>query len=111
MKRKTNQPAPLIAYIRVSTAEQGSSRLGLEAQRDSIRRYAEQSMDSLSICASPSSTSQTSNLGSAAVSVIGLVDVGHHLLFALSMLLDLAQEFLLRSKRACATLADNQVPF
>lgn len=42
MKRKTNHPAPLIAYIRVSTAEQGSSRLGLEAQRDSIRRYADQ---------------------------------------------------------------------
>jgi len=42
MKRKTNLPAPLIAYIRVSTAEQGSSRLGLEAQRDAIRRYADQ---------------------------------------------------------------------
>lgn len=42
MKRKiTNRPA-LIAYLRVSTAEQGSSRLGLEAQRDAIRRYAEQ---------------------------------------------------------------------
>lgn len=41
-KRKANCPAPLIAYIRVSTAVQGSSVLGLEATRGSNRRYAEQ---------------------------------------------------------------------
>ncbi len=32
----------LIAYYRVSTVEQGSSRLGLEAQREAVRRFAEQ---------------------------------------------------------------------
>lgn len=31
---------PLIAYYRVSTAEQGRSGLGLEAQRDAIERFA-----------------------------------------------------------------------
>lgn len=39
----------LIAYYRVSTAEQGSSRLGLEAQRDAVRRYAD--LEGLSIYA------------------------------------------------------------
>jgi DNA invertase Pin-like site-specific DNA recombinase len=42
MKRKSNQPPALLAYYRVSTSEQGSSRLGLEAQREAVRRYAEQ---------------------------------------------------------------------
>jgi hypothetical protein len=31
---------PLIAYIRVSTAKQGTSGLGLEAQQDAINRFA-----------------------------------------------------------------------
>ena len=33
-------PAPIIAYIRVSTDKQGKSGLGLEAQRDAIGRFA-----------------------------------------------------------------------
>ena len=33
-------PAPIIAYIRVSTDKQGKSGLGLEAQRDAIARFA-----------------------------------------------------------------------
>jgi DNA invertase Pin-like site-specific DNA recombinase len=33
-------PAPIIAYIRVSTDKQGKSGLGLEAQRDAITRFA-----------------------------------------------------------------------
>lgn len=32
---------PLIAYIRVSTAQQGRSRLGIEAQRQAIRQFAQ----------------------------------------------------------------------
>ena len=32
---------PVIAYIRVSTAKQGKSGLGLEAQRTAIIRFAE----------------------------------------------------------------------
>ncbi len=32
---------PLIAYIRVSTQAQGKSGLGIEAQREAIRRFAE----------------------------------------------------------------------
>jgi len=32
---------PLIAYYRVSTAEQGLSGLGIEAQRAAVLRYAE----------------------------------------------------------------------
>jgi DNA invertase Pin-like site-specific DNA recombinase len=42
MRHKTDRKRALISYCRVSTAEQGSSRLGLEAQRDAIRRYADQ---------------------------------------------------------------------
>ena len=33
-------PAPIIAYIRVSTDKQGKSGLGLSAQRDAIARFA-----------------------------------------------------------------------
>jgi DNA invertase Pin-like site-specific DNA recombinase len=33
---------PIIAYLRVSTSEQGKSGLGLEAQRATIERFAEQ---------------------------------------------------------------------
>ncbi len=32
---------PIIAYFRVSTAEQGKSGLGLSAQREAVRRFAE----------------------------------------------------------------------
>jgi DNA invertase Pin-like site-specific DNA recombinase len=32
--------APLIAYLRVSTASQGKSGLGLEAQREAVQRFA-----------------------------------------------------------------------
>jgi DNA invertase Pin-like site-specific DNA recombinase len=34
------QPKPLVAYLRVSTKEQGRSGLGVEAQREAIARFA-----------------------------------------------------------------------
>jgi hypothetical protein len=34
-------PKPLVAYLRVSTREQGRSGLGIEAQRAAIARFAE----------------------------------------------------------------------
>ena len=41
MRKKTRAKKALISYCRVSTAEQGLSGLGLEAQQAAIRRYAE----------------------------------------------------------------------
>ena len=35
-----NQPKPLVAYLRVSTKEQGRSGLGIEAQREAVARFA-----------------------------------------------------------------------
>jgi Resolvase, N terminal domain len=35
-----NQPKPLVAYLRVSTKEQGRSGLGIEAQRAAVARFA-----------------------------------------------------------------------
>ena len=32
---------PLIAYVRVSTSKQGKSGLGIEAQQETLRRFAE----------------------------------------------------------------------
>jgi Resolvase, N terminal domain len=36
----TREPKPVIAYVRVSTTQQGKSGLGLEAQREAIDRFA-----------------------------------------------------------------------
>ena len=35
----TKDGAKFVAYLRVSTAKQGRSGLGLEAQRESVRRF------------------------------------------------------------------------
>jgi DNA invertase Pin-like site-specific DNA recombinase len=35
-----SQPKPLVAYLRVSTKEQGRSGLGIEAQREAVARFA-----------------------------------------------------------------------
>jgi DNA invertase Pin-like site-specific DNA recombinase len=35
-----NGPTPLIGYVRVSTSQQGRSGLGIEAQHESLRRFA-----------------------------------------------------------------------
>jgi hypothetical protein len=37
---RATMPAPIIAYIRVSTDKQDKSGLGLEAQQDAIARFA-----------------------------------------------------------------------
>ena len=34
-------PKPIVAYLRVSTREQGRSGLGIEAQRSTVARFAE----------------------------------------------------------------------
>jgi DNA invertase Pin-like site-specific DNA recombinase len=40
-RRKDERPfKPVIAYIRVSTKQQGKSGLGLEAQQEAIARFA-----------------------------------------------------------------------
>jgi hypothetical protein len=40
-KKDTREPKPCIEYVRVSTQEQGRSGLGLEAQREAIKRFCE----------------------------------------------------------------------
>jgi DNA invertase Pin-like site-specific DNA recombinase len=42
MKRRSKTAPSLLAYYRLSQAEEGSARLGLDAQREAVRRYAEQ---------------------------------------------------------------------
>jgi DNA invertase Pin-like site-specific DNA recombinase len=41
-RTETREPKPVIAYIRVSTQQQGKSGLGLEAQQEAIARFAKQ---------------------------------------------------------------------
>jgi hypothetical protein len=42
VRKPEREPKPVIEYIRVSTAQQGKSGLGLEAQRENIGRFCKQ---------------------------------------------------------------------
>jgi Resolvase, N terminal domain len=42
MAKRDRPPKPVIAYVRVSTREQGKSGLGLEAQQEPLQRFAKQ---------------------------------------------------------------------
>ena len=46
-QRRNETMKQIIAYYRVSTKQQGVSGLGLEAQRKTVERYAEQNGDKI----------------------------------------------------------------